>query len=102
MRVAICAGLFALVLLRPAAGEAPLVLVKTIDLPRVEGRIDHLSIDVTASRLFVAALGNNTVEVVDLTKGVHFRSLAGFHEPQGIQVIPDTKGVAVANGQSGT
>jgi hypothetical protein len=32
----------------------------------VKGRIDHLSIDVEKARLFVAALGNNSVEVIDL------------------------------------
>jgi hypothetical protein len=45
---------------------APLRLEKTILLPDVQGRIDHLSLDVKNQRLFVAALGNNTVEVVDV------------------------------------
>ena len=43
--------------------------------------------------LFVAALGNNTVEVLDTAKGTHLRSLTGFHEPQGmasIDIVGDT------------
>jgi hypothetical protein len=43
--------------------------VKTIPLEGVEGRIDHLGLDAKGRRLFVAALGNDTVEVVDLAAG---------------------------------
>jgi len=68
-------------------------------MPDVEGSIDHLSIDTAAQRLFVAALGNNTVEVLDLKAGRHIKSLPGFREPQGIAIVPDAKLVAVANGQ---
>jgi DNA-binding beta-propeller fold protein YncE len=70
-----------------------------MDLPRVEGRIDHLAVDTGAQRLYVAALGNNTVEVLDLKSGGHLKSLPGFREPQGIAFLPDAKLVAVANGQ---
>src|SRR5436309_11689842 len=84
--------------LSPSAQE-PLTLVRSIDLPRVERRIDHLSIDAAGQRLFVAALGNNTVEVLDLKSGSHVKSVPGFHEPQGIAIVADAKLVAVANGQ---
>jgi len=79
--------------------QAPLTQVGTIDLPGVEGRIDHLAFDAGTQRLFVAGLGNDTVEVLDLKTGTHLRSLSGFHEPQGIAVVSDAKLVAVANGQ---
>ena len=49
----------------------PLRMVQTIPLPHVEGRIDHLAVDLHGQRLFVAALGNNTLEVLDLTAGTH-------------------------------
>ncbi len=94
------AGLFA-GLLQMIGGQGPLALKQTIDLPKVEGRIDHLAFDPVRQQIFVAALGNNTVEVLDLVKGVHARSLAGFHEPQGIAFLPDSNLIAVANGQSG-
>jgi DNA-binding beta-propeller fold protein YncE len=68
-------------------------------LPGVEGRIDHLAFDGSTQRLYVAALGNNTVEVLDLKAGTHVRSLPGFREPQGIAIALDTKKVAVANGE---
>src|SRR4051794_38460790 len=85
-----------------AEAQAPLVLVRSIELPGVAGRIDHLSVDLDQNRLFVAALGNDSVEVVDLAAGTRARSLGGFHEPQGIRVVPDQKTIAVANGRSGT
>jgi DNA-binding beta-propeller fold protein YncE len=76
--------------------------VAAIPLPNVSGRIDHLAFDATRQRLFVAALGNDTLEVLDTAKGVHLRSVAGFHEPQGLAVISDLNAVAVANGGTGT
>ena len=84
-----------------ATDPPPLRLIQTIPLPGVQGRIDHLAVDVAGQRLFVAALGNDTVEVVDLKKGERIRSLAGFKEPQGIAYIPESNTVAVANGGDG-
>lgn len=82
--------------------QVPLRPIATIALPNVSGRIDHLAFDAPRQRLFVAALGNNSVEVIDTAKGTHLRSLSGFHEPQGIAVVPDLDAVAIANGGSGT
>ena len=79
--------------------KLPLTLVHTIELPRVEGRLDHLAFDAAGGTLFVAALGNNTVEVIDVKNAVHLKSLAGFREPQGIAIATDAGVVAVANGQ---
>jgi DNA-binding beta-propeller fold protein YncE len=79
----------------------PLKLVQTIPLGRVEGRIDHMSADVKGQRLFVAALGNNTLEVVDLAQGKQIRSVTGLHEPQGVAYLPELDQVAVANGDDG-
>jgi DNA-binding beta-propeller fold protein YncE len=99
MRATVGSAIVGLVLTQSPSGQEPLSLVRTIDLPGVEGRIDHLAIDTATERLFVAALGNNTVEVVDVKEGRHVKSVPGFREPQGIAVIPDAKLVAVANGQ---
>src|SRR5205814_1346400 len=57
-----CAGSLA-----PAHAQT-LKLAQTIPLPGVAGRFDHFSIDVANQRLFVAALGNNTAEVIDVGK----------------------------------
>src|SRR5438477_2030870 len=99
MRMMTVVWAVALISLQSTPGQEPLSLVRTIDLPRVEGRIDHLAFDGAGQRLFVAALGNNTVEVLDLKGNTDIKSLPGFHEPQGIAVAPDAKVIAVANGQ---
>src|SRR5438876_6587243 len=90
------------VFLAYSQGNPPLKMVQTIPLPGVEGRIDHLSVDVKGQRLFVAALGNNTLEVVDLAQGKRIRSITGLREPQGVVYVPELDQIVVANGNDGT
>jgi DNA-binding beta-propeller fold protein YncE len=90
------------VLFAYSQGSPPLRLVQTIPLTKVEGRIDHMGVDVKGQRLFVAALGNNTLEVVDLAQGKQIRSVAGLREPQGVAYVPEFDQVVVANGEDGT
>ena len=85
-----------------AQGTGPLKLEQTISLPDVQGRIDHLSIDVAGQRLFVSALGNHTVEVVDLKAGKRANSVSGLKEPQGALYIPNKNLLFVASGKDGT
>lgn len=99
MRMPASTAIFVVLLLQASSGQSPLTAVGSIDLPGVDGRIDHLAYDAGAQRLFVAALGNNTVEVLDVKNNKHLKSLTGFREPQGIAVLPDIKLAAVANGQ---
>ncbi len=80
------------------AGEPVLEPVATIAMPGVKGRIDHLAVDLKRHRLFVAALGNNTVEVLDVERHRHEKSLPGFGEPQGVLYLPDPARLYVANG----
>src|SRR5262249_43083255 len=84
------------------AGEpTPLRLVQTIPLPNVEGRIDHMAVDLKGKRLFVAALENNTIEVLDLRAGKRIHSITGLHEPQGVGFIPEFNKIFIANGKGG-
>jgi len=87
---------------RAQPSPEPLKQLVAVALPNVTGRIDHLAFDASHQRLFVAALGNDTVEVLDTTKHVHLKSLPGFHEPQGVAVASDFGAIAVANGDTGT
>lgn len=84
-----------------AQAREPLALVQTIALPDVRGRIDHLDIDLDGERLFVAALGNNTVEVVDLRAAQRSARLEHLQEPQGVAYVPEAKRLFVANGRGG-
>src|SRR5947209_8651889 len=96
-------GLFAfcaMVLAAMSVDAAPMMeLVSTIPMPGVKGRIDHLSADIEGHRLFVAALGNDTVEVID-TRGNKHQSIGGFGEPQGVLYVAGNKRLFVANGSA--
>jgi hypothetical protein len=85
-----------------AAEPATLKLTQTIPLPGVKGRFDHFAIDVKGRRLFVAALGNNTLEVIDLAAGKRVQSVAGMSKPTGILYIPESNRILVANGEDGS
>ncbi len=75
--------------------------MQTIALPDVRGRIDHLDIDLDGGRLFVAALGNNTVEVVDLRAERRSARIKDVREPQGVAYVPAAKRLFVASRGSG-
>lgn len=76
-------------------------LIATISMPNVRGRIDHLAFDKEHQVVFVAALGNNTIEVADLKSKKVIHTIKGLHKPQGIIFIPENKTVFVANGDTG-
>jgi len=97
--IAFCASGWTL--MASTAERGPLVLETKIPLGDITGRIDHLTIDVTRRRLFVAELGNNTVGVVDIDGRKVIRRLAGFDEPQGVAYVSETETLYVANGGDG-
>jgi DNA-binding beta-propeller fold protein YncE len=79
----------------------PLRLVQTIPVPNVNGRLDHLYVDVGSKRLFVAGLENGSVEVVDLKAAKWLRTIPGFQKPQGILFVPRCNKLFVASGDDG-
>jgi hypothetical protein len=83
------------------AGEPVLKQLAAIPLDNVKGRIDHLAIDAAGKRLFVAALGNNSVEVIDLAASKAIKHLTGMTEPQGVAYLPQAKTLVVASGGDG-
>jgi DNA-binding beta-propeller fold protein YncE len=94
--------LFCSVAMTVAAQDSTLLLLKqTIPLPGVEGRIDHLDVDISGQRLFVCALGNNTVEVIDLNKGERVHTISGLGAPQGVAFVPELNRLLVANDKGG-
>src|ERR1041384_8105962 len=80
MRFIIAAVLVPMAVAAAQQSPAALQLTATIPMPNVSGRIDHLGVDEIRQRLFVAALGNDTVEVIDASSNA----------------------VAIANGNTGT
>src|SRR5207247_8001391 len=62
---------------------------------------DHLALDAASDRLFVCALGNNTVEVLDLRKGERIHSITGLGAPERIGYIHELNRIFVANDKGG-
>lgn len=81
---------------------APLRLIQTVPLPNVHGRIDHFDVDLKGQRLFMSALGNNTLEVFDLRSNEVVHVIRGLREPQGVTYVPKSNRIFVANGDDGT
>jgi WD40 repeat protein len=96
------AGLLLPMIPSRAEETSPLQLEGTVPLPDVKGRFDHFAVDLNAKRLFVAALGNNTVEVIDLEAGKRVHTIQGAREPQGLLFLPDAKQLVVAGGGDGS
>ena len=87
---------------RAVEPDPGLSLERTIPLPAVSGRIDHMAIDLKRGRLFVAELGNGTVDAIDLATGESAYRIAGLKEPQGIGYSPQADLLAVASAGDGS
>lgn len=88
-------------LARGQAGQG-LRLEKTIEMPEVQGRIDHMSLDVNGERLFVSALGNGSVEVLDVRAATRIKTIGQMPQPQGVLYVPETNRLYVANDADGS
>jgi YVTN family beta-propeller protein len=93
----VCAGVVTVAV----QGGTPLKLRTTVALQNVEGRIDHFAFDSAGERLFVCALGNNTVEIIDLRSSQRIHSITGLGSPQGILYTRDLDRLFVANDKGG-
>src|ERR1700757_443158 len=80
------------------AQEGPALSPKTpILLTKVEGRMDHMSVDVKGQRLFATAFDNHTLEVIDLKTGRQIHTIPDLDEPQGAYFDPETNRLFVAS-----
>ncbi len=76
--------------------NSPLVLTGAIPIPNVQGRMDHMSLD-PQGRLFLSALGNDTLEVLDLSAGVRSYTIRGIARPQGVLYCADVNKLFVGS-----
>src|SRR5258708_8525511 len=79
----------------------PLQLEEQMSGPGVAGRVEHFTADGKRKRLFVSALGNNTVEVIDVFAGKVIHSIKGLAQPQGPLYVPGVDKLYVANAEDG-
>ncbi len=88
--------------LMPAAAQCQsLTPVQRIEVPKTQGRLDHMAFDVDDGRLFVAAVAADAVEVVDVVSARWQRRIEGSHGPQGVVYVHRDARLFVANGQDG-
>lgn len=83
---------------RAQAPEQPLNLSKTIPLPGVSGKFDHFAVDLAGNRLFAAATGNHSVEVIDLKTNRVEQSIRGLGKPHGLAWDAATGSLYVSDG----
>jgi DNA-binding beta-propeller fold protein YncE len=80
---------------------APLQLIQKIPVPAVAGRIDHFTAFPKRRLLIFAALGNNSMEIVNTFQARVVQSVKGLNEPQGVLYVPGLDKIFVANAGSG-
>jgi hypothetical protein len=85
----------------PAPNEC-LIPAGSVLLSGVEGRLDHLAVDLASKRLFVTGLENHTIEIIDLEKRQRVHEITGILEPQGVAFIPRSSRLLVCSRGDGT
>jgi hypothetical protein len=88
--------------LAQASDSLTMQIEAKIPLGDVNGRIDHMAIDLARQRLFVAELGNGSLGVVDLKERKVLHRIAGLKEPQGVAYVPSTDTIYVSNASDGS
>jgi DNA-binding beta-propeller fold protein YncE len=84
-----------------AQSASPLTLQRTFELPAGTGKFDHFAIDLKADRLFLAATGNHSVEVLDLGSGKVVESVSALGKPHGLAWIAAASRLYAADGAQG-
>ncbi|HEY3969080.1 MAG TPA: hypothetical protein VGM05_31310 [Planctomycetaceae bacterium] len=82
----------------PLAASETLVLVQTIPLQGVAGKLDHLTVDREGMRLFVANKPNNTLDIVDLKSGRLIKQIPNQGKVSGVTYAADLDMIYVGNG----
>src|SRR5215831_16046889 len=85
--------------------SSSLLLIQRIPIPNVNGRIDHMAVDITGGekRLFVAEIENNSLDTIDLKIGKRVHTVDNdLSEPQGVLFVPEFDRIFVSNGQDGS
>ncbi len=106
MRNALAFGFVLQALVLPSLAVAQtsttLELKSRIPLAKVQGRIDHTSVDLAGQRLFVAAFDNKTLEVIDVQAGKQVHTIANLDQPQQTYFDAPTNHLFVSSSGDGT
>src|SRR6266516_546890 len=98
-------ALCAMVLFLPclAFGQSSaLPLTQRIALPNVDGRMDHMGIDIAGQRLFATAFDNHTLSVIDLKAGRQISLIRNLDKPQAAYYDAATNHLFISAGGDGS
>ncbi len=70
--------------------------IGSISLSKVNGRISHMAYNSKSQQLYVAALSNNTLEIIDIQNNKVINSIKALRQPQDVVYIPTTEMIFVA------
>ena len=82
--------------------QEPPRLILSIALSGVEGKFDHLAVDLKGNRLFLAARVDKTIEVFELATDKRIQSISGIGAPHAEHYVPDSNELLVSVGDDGT
>lgn len=83
-------------------GPEVLKPLKDVTVRDIEGTVQHMAADVKGNRLFLAATGNNTIEVFDGQTLQHLSTMSGLSQPEDLVYMQDTDQLLVSNAADGT
>jgi hypothetical protein len=81
----------------PLERDTPLVLTEAIPLENAKGRFDHFASG--KGRIFVSALGSNSVEVIDVGRRILEHTIPGVPYSQGVAFSPETNKLFAASAE---
>src|SRR3989454_11901243 len=98
-------ALCAVVLFLPSVAfgqSSALQLAQRIALPNVDGRMDHMGVDIAGQRLFATAFDNHTLSVIDLKAGRQVSLIPNLDKPQAAYYDAATNHLFVSAGGDGS
>ncbi len=81
---------------------APLAAIAKVGLPGVHGALNHLAADYYQGRLFLAAAGNDSVEVIDVRTNSLLASIHEVSDPQSVAYLKASNQLFVTNAGDGS
>jgi hypothetical protein len=85
-----------------AQSQGVLDLKARIPLANVNGRMDHMAVDLTGQRVFAAAFDNHTLEVIDVQAGKQARTISNLTQPQATYFDAASNRLFASSGGDGT
>ena len=83
-------------------GPEVLKQLRGVPLDGIQGPVAHMAADVKGQRIFLAATGNNSIEIFDSETLEHLNSITGLAQPQDLAFLPKSGNLLVTNGADGS